>query len=104
MPLEAIKNVNNAEDAAKNSIAKATADAKNSIEQARAKGMEKVKQEASKAEEEVKVLLQASGQKATEHAEKLSEQTANRAAAITAHAEAKMDQAVNLIIERIVNI
>ena len=103
MPLEAIKSVNEAEDTARKAKSEAAQAAKKRIEQARADGQAMVEAESAKAEDEVRHLMEAAGQKATENAKILSSQTNNRAATVTAHAETKMDEAVKLIVERIVN-
>ena len=103
MSLEALKTISQAEQEGKTAIANAQKDASDVISKATAEGEAAVKAETEKARLEVSHLIDAAVQKASESAVRLNEQTANRCAAITAHAEAKMDQAVNLIVERIVS-
>ena len=103
MSLEALKTISQAEQDAKDAVSKAQSAANTQVNSEIARGEASLKAESEKARQEVQHLINAAAQKATESAVRLNEQTANRCAAITAHAEVKMDEAVHLIVERIVS-
>jgi V/A-type H+-transporting ATPase subunit G/H len=102
MSLEVVKSISEAEEAGRQAKAAATANAKNAIADAEKTGQAAVADAAARAEAEVKKLLQAAEEKAADQALALKSSTLDRQAAIRAAAEARLDQAALLIVERIV--
>ncbi|MDR3209470.1 MAG: hypothetical protein LBT36_02440 [Oscillospiraceae bacterium] len=103
MSLEAIEQITAAEDAAKRRIAEAQAEAKRSAEEAERVGRESVESSLRQAEDDVRAMKHELDLKAAESARELVDKTANRRAALRAHAEARLEQAGAIIVERIVS-
>ena len=97
MSFEAITTVRDAETRAKQIVLDASQSA------AEADGKAAVQAALAKAAEELKTLQTKSDEKATTDAEALAAQTREQEAVMRTKAEAKLDQAASLIVERIVN-
>lgn len=103
MSLDAIKTVGQAEENARRIRQDAIAAAKRAIAEAEAAGEESIKAAEKRAEEELRELRRKSDEKATEDAGELARSTENKKAALRVKAEAKLDSAAMLVVERIVN-
>lgn len=103
MSLEAIKAISEAEENAKAAKADAAALSKKLLAEAEENGKLAVEDAKKKAEEEIRDLKRKAGEKATEIAHELSRTTENRKASMLVKANSRTDQAVSLVIERIVN-
>ena len=103
MSLEAIKAISEAEEKARLTKAEAAAISKKLIEEAEEKGVLAIEDAKKKAEEEIRDLKRRAGDKAREDARELSRKTENRKASMLVKADGRMDKAVSLVIERIVN-
>ena len=103
MSFEAINTVREAEERAKQIKLEATQAAAEAIEAAERDGKEAVEAALSKAREELKSLRSKTDEEATQEAEALAATTKNREATMRTRAEARLDQAASLIVERIVN-
>lgn len=103
MSFEAITTVREAEARAKQIKLEATQSAAEAIEAAEAAGAAAVGASLQKAADELKALRSKSDEKATTDAEALAAQTREQEAAMRTKAEARLDQAASLIVERIVN-
>ena len=103
MSLEAIKTISGAEDTARNIKAEAGLNAKKAIADTEAAGAAAIKAATTKAEEELRELAAQAEEKARKQAEELVQTTENTKAAMRTNAEAKLEQAASLVVERIVN-
>ena len=103
MSFEAITSIAQAEEAAKVAVAYAQQQAKQMIADAEAKGKESVAEAVKKAENELLQLKKKTEEKASESAEILYGEVGEKKSALRAMAESKLDEAANLIVERIVN-
>ncbi|MGE4352952.1 MAG: hypothetical protein AB7D36_02560 [Oscillospiraceae bacterium] len=103
MSLEAIKNISEAEEQARQIKAEATSEAKRMISEAYTTGKAAVAAAEKKAGDELCELAKKADEKAMAGAKELAANSENRKAAMRSHAEARMDKAVSLIVERIVN-
>ena len=101
MSLDAIKRVAEAEELARQRITEARAAAEKSIADAEDAGTTSVAQAKAQAEAEIRALMKATEQKAGEFASELKEATANKCAAVKAHAETRLDNAASLIVRRV---
>ena len=103
MSFEAITTVREAEERARQIKTEAAQSAAEAIEAAERDGKEAVEAALCKAREELKSLRSKTDEKATQDAEALAATTKNREATMRTRAEARLDQAASLIVERIVN-
>ena len=103
MSFEAITTVREAEAHAKQIKTEAAQTAAEAIEAAEADGTAAVEAALQKAADELRTLRSKSDEKATQDAEALAATTKNREATMRTRAEARLDQAASLIVERIVN-
>jgi len=103
MSLEAIKAINEAEENAKVAKTSAFALSKKLVAEAEENGKLRVEDAKKKADEEIRDLKRKAGEKAKEAAHELSRTTENRKASMLVRANSRSDQAVSLVIERIVN-
>ena len=103
MSFEAITSITEAEALAKTAVVQAEAKARQMIADAEAAGKAAVEAAAAKAESELVELRRQSDEKAVKAANELSHELENKKAALRAKAEAKLDQAAKLVVERIVN-
>ena len=103
MSLEAIKEISEAEERARIAKAEAAALSKKLIAEAEVNGKLAIDAAVSKAQEEIQDLRHKAEEKASSDAKELSRKTENRKAAMLSKAESRMDEAVLLVIERIVN-
>ena len=103
MSFEAITTVREAEARAKQIKTEAAQSAAEAIEAAELDGKAAVEAALEKAREELRTLRSKSDEKATQDAEALAATTKDREAVMHSRAEAKLDQAASLIVERIVN-
>ena len=103
MSLDMLKIVCAVEEESRKAMLIATKRVQDAKNEAQAVGEETVKATLTRAESEIAHLMRASNQKATEAAKELASTTANRLATQRARAERRMDSAVLLIVERIVN-
>lgn len=103
MSLEAIKSISAAEELARQRKLEAEQNAKKALDETDKAGRADIDAAKARAETEIKQLMRAAEAKATENALALNQKTANKQAAMRAHAESRMDQAAQRIVERIVN-
>ena len=103
MSFEAINTVREAEERARQIKLEATQAAAEAIEAAERDGKEAVEAALNKARDELRTLRSKSDEKATQDAEALAATTKDRESVMRTRAEAKLDQAASLIVERIVN-
>ena len=103
MSLEAMETLAAAEEKVRRMRADATAAAKQSIADARAEGEQRIADAIKKSAEEIAALAKQSDEKARADALELAGNNENRKAALRAKAESRAEQAVSLIVERIVN-
>lgn len=102
MSLEAMDAIALAEEKARQIKLSAAQDAKKSIQQAQDAAKIAIAAAEGKADAEVRELKRKADEKATEDAQVLASNTRNRRAAMKARAEKKLDEAVSLVVERIV--
>lgn len=102
MSFDAIASIAQAEDAAKVAVSYAEAQAKQMAADAEAAGKASIEAAIGKAESEIAELKRRTEQKAQGDAEKLSGTIENRKAVLRAAAEAKLEAAAALVVERIV--
>ena len=102
MSLEAIKKICAVEEEARRIKLLTMQNAQESIESVRQAGEDGVSRSLARADVEIAHLTRLSDHKATEQALELASKTANRQATLRARAERRLDEAVELIIERIV--
>ena len=103
MSLEAIKAISEAEEKARAAKTEATALSKKLIAEAEEKAALEVQDAKRKAEEEILDLRRKAALKVNEDATELARKTENRKASMLVKAESRMDKAVSLVVERIVN-
>lgn len=103
MSYEAITSVTQAENAAKSAVAAAEAKAKQMLADAENAGKAAIEAACIKAESELQELRTKAGDKAVNEAGDLSKDLENRKAVLRAKAEARLEQAATLVVERIVN-
>lgn len=103
MSLEAMDAIALAEEKARRIKTAAVQNAKNAVQNAQETGKIVVAAADAKAEEEIHDLVKKADEKAKEDAAILASNTRNRKAAMKARADRKMDEAVNRVMERIVN-
>jgi len=92
-----------AEEGALQAKLRARKSAEEAVEEAHRVGKGDVAATLARAEAEIAHLTRASNQKAMEEAKELASTTANRLATLQARAERRLDDAAQLIVERIVN-
>jgi len=102
MALEAMESIAVAEEKARQIKQIAAQDAKKALREAEQAAQIVLAAADAKADSEVKVLKHKADEKATEEAQVLASNTRNRKAAMKARADRKMDEAVGLVVERIV--
>lgn len=102
MSFEAIASITQAEAEAKAAVAAAQARAKALVSEAEAAGKAAVEAAEAKAESELGELRRQADDRARSDARALSGDTENSKAALRARAEARLDQAASLVVERIV--
>jgi V/A-type H+-transporting ATPase subunit G/H len=103
MSFEAITTIAQAENEAKAAVSAAEAKSKQLIADAEAAGKAAVEAAGSKADEELAELSRQAKEKAKGDAQTLAGELENQKAALRARAEARLDQAASLVVERIVN-
>lgn len=103
MSLEAIKEISEAEEKSRLAKTEALAFSKKLVSEAEENGNRSVEAAVGKAEEELRELRRAADEKAASDAKELFQKTENRKALMLVRAESRMDMAVSLITERIVN-
>lgn len=103
MSLEAITTITEVEEKVKQMKADASAGAKRAIAEAQANGEEAIASAVKKAEAEIAELMRKAEEKARADASGLAENNENKKAAMRARADARLDKAAELIVERIVN-
>ena len=103
MSFEAITSITEAEAQAKAAVVQAEAKARQMLSDAETAGKTAVEAAASKAKSELVELRRQSDERAVQAANGLSVELENKKAALRAKAEAKLDQAAKLVVERIVN-
>lgn len=103
MSLEAMETLAAAEEKVRRMRADAAAAAKQSIADARAEGEQRIADAIKKSAEEIDALTKQSDEKARADALELAGSNENRKAVLRAKAESRAEQAVSLIVERIVN-
>lgn len=103
MSFEAITSIAQAENEAKAIIAGAEAKAKQMVADAESAGKAAVEAAYAKAESELKELRRQADEQAMSEAGELSGDMENRKAVLRAKAEAKLEKAAALVVERIVN-
>ena len=102
MSTDVITSITEAEEASRAAISQARQNARKMIADAETEGTAIIGRSVSRAQEEVRALFDAADKKAAENAAELDGTIANRCAALRAHAEARLDKAAALILERIV--
>ena len=103
MSLEALDTIAVAEEKARQLRAAAQAEAAKMLEQTNEAVAIMLSAAEEKADGEIRELIRKADEKAKEDAAVLASKTRNREAGLTARAERKMDETVELIVERIVN-
>ena len=103
MSLEALKQVVDAEEDARQEKLKMQEKAQLAIDEVEAAGKKSVATTLERAESEATYFLRAADQKATDEARVLASKTANRQAMHRARAERFLEKASDFIFERIVN-
>ena len=103
MSLEAMETLAAAEENVRRMRADSAAKAKQSIADARAEGEQRIADAIKKSAEEIEALARQSDEKARADALELAGSNENRKAVLRAKAESRAEQAVSLIVERIVN-
>lgn len=103
MSLSTIKSITEAEEAARNAKLEAQSKMKRAVEQSEQEGRDSVANSLAQADGEIRHLKREAELKAEEYAKNLAANTANKRAALIAHAESAFDAAADLIVERIVS-
>lgn len=103
MSLDAMETLAAAEETVRRMRSDAAAAAKQSIADAREAGERLIADAVKKSAEEIEALARQSDEKAKADALQLASSNENRKAVMRAKAESKAQQAVDLIVERIVN-
>lgn len=104
MYVESIVSISETEERVRRMKAEAAAAAKKSLVDAKARGEAMVAEAIRKAEAEMAEMGRAAEKEAVSSAEDLARSGENKKAVMRARAEKRMDEAVALIVERIVNI
>ena len=102
MSFEAINSVVQAENEAKAAVAAAEAKARQMISDAQAAGKAAVEAAGDKADSAISELRRKADEEAMGKASELQSDVENRKAALRARAEARLDRAASLVVERIV--
>ena len=102
MAFDAITSIAQAEDAAKVAVQYAQAQAKQMIADAGTQGKAEIDAAVARAEKELRTLQQKSDAKSVEDARKLLSEMETKKAVLKAGAEAKLEAAASLVVERIV--
>lgn len=102
MSLEAVKTISEAEEAAKRARQEAAQADKRMIAEAEEKGRQAIAAAEKKAEEELAGLRKQAVEKARQEAVELARTTENKKAAMMVKANARAEEAVGLVVERIV--
>ncbi len=103
MSFEAIYNISQAETEGKAAVAAAEVKAKALIAEAEEAGKASVEAAIARADEELEKLYAMAGEKSRETGEALARELENKKAVLLAGAEARLDRAASLVVERIVN-
>ena len=103
MSLEAIDAIAAAEENAKKQKQEAANAAKKQIADAEAKGRQLIEEAKLKAQQELGEEALKNKEKANSEAVELAHNTENRKAAMLVKADGRAEQAINLVVERIVN-
>jgi len=103
MSFEAIVNIAAAEEKAKAMLAEAEAKARQMVSDAENEGKAAVEAACFKADDEVAELRKQADEKAAADAKELVSGNENKKAAMRAKAEARLEKAAALVVERIVN-
>lgn len=103
MSLEAIKAISEAEERSRSAKAESAALSKKLIAEAEENGKLAVENAKKIAEDEVRGLKLKASEEAKEKALELARNTENRKATMLVRAESRVDKAIDLVIERIVN-
>lgn len=103
MSLEAIKAIGEAEEAARRAKAEAAQADKRMLAEAEESGRREIELAVKQAEAELEEMKKMSIAKATDEAMELARTIENRKAGMMARASARSEEAIRLIIERIVN-
>lgn len=103
MSFEAITTISEAEEQARQMKVQAQADVRAALAEAEAEGKRALAAAEEKAARELVELRTKSDEKAKADAVQLASDTENRKAALRARADARMEKAAALIVERVVN-
>lgn len=103
MSLEAIKAISDSEEKARSIKTDSAALSKRLVAEAEENGKLSVENAKKNAENEVLELKQRASGKAKDEAQELARNTENRKATMLVRAESRVDKAIDLVIERIVN-
>ena len=103
MSFEAIDAITKAEREAKQIVADAEARARQMIADAERNGKAAVTEASEKAERELAALKKQSDSKSMDEANSLSNEIENKKATLTVKAEARIEEAADMVVERIVN-
>lgn len=103
MSLEAIASITRAEEKARAMKADAAAEGKRAIAQAQQDGEAAIAAAVKKADAEIALAIKNAETKAKNDAAELAQSYENRKAAMRVKADARLDKAAELIVERIVN-
>lgn len=101
MSFDAITSIAQAEDAAKVAVQYAQAQAKQMLADAEAEGKGEIDAALARAEKELRALRQKSDAKSVEDAKKLLNELETKKAVLQAGAEARLDAAAALVVERV---
>jgi V/A-type H+-transporting ATPase subunit G/H len=102
LSLDSIAKITEAEAAAARMKSDATADARRTVELAEENGKAALEKALSDAEKETLQLRRELEKKAATDAEELNSKTLSHCAAVRAHAEARLDKAAAIVVDRIV--
>lgn len=102
MSLDAMKKVVDAEDSARQSLQNATAEAKQIVADAEAKGRAYRESRQAEADAGVRAMMQDAEAKAADNGQEIMHHAENQCAVLRAHAESRLEQAADRIVERIV--
>jgi len=103
MSLEAIEAIGEAEELARVIKAEAELEAKAVLEKAQADGFAAIKDAEKRAADELRALQKRANEKVLAEVQELAKSTENKKAVLLARAEARIDSAAALVIERIVS-
>ena len=102
MAFDSIKTISEAEENARQKVSEASAAAQKRIAEERASCESMLKDRVEKAEAEVEKMISDAEDRAQENAKALRESTANKCAIMSVRAENKFNEAVELIIGKVV--